>query len=937
MKEQFLQILNQGDKEDIIPFLKKLTPEERKKLAPIIKEEDKNFSSWNSRRVPGADIKIKILDTARFVCLSAKDSKRVNRWDLPDVEVINQILEWYCPEWFSDLVNRIDYFRGRDYQVVSEWQDKGYIIPTPELIVTLLSGTITRENGVRNKGEISTETLEIYPITLNEHIWYLFEYPSNIEWEDKYYIYEEYKKTGIGNWGKIFYQYSVNGQLDRMRLLRECLLAVNRNFNKVLTGWFSDLFLALKPSREEQLELLDELFTTLSCVQTKPVNTTLTLFKDLCTEKVFRVDRLMEYLPVLLSSETKGIVKNTLTLIETILKNKSSNAKELGMAICPAFLVKDESIQKKAADIIVRYVKPDSDLTEQLSVYTDSILMSIRPKLENYLLPVFIESTTIEPVTKIVERQSLLINPIPEIISFEDFAFFASQALDLSEPYYYDQFINELIRWGNQVKESNIVLLEAVFQKMFKALMKWDTPLLDGLLHYTIKDYVNYLLEKFPSSIQNIHKLNEKFLRFDKESKEKSKYYKTRDIPLSKREVSDCYKGFKEISLEAIRKIKKQDTLPLLSTPTHQPIWIDPLVFIHKLIQYQEAGKEPANMDFQLALQRCALEDTKEALELAKQSLTDEYKELICFFLDKDAPFSGTMKHKAWWLTAAITRSPGVKFKEIDNLKYKGIPDEYYYNDYQWESYMEEYMAYGGYDREKKEYIRYPDTRSRIHQTTPEYDKKYRTSDWFMEYLFDQVGGEDTRFLIFAVPNAPDNIYKELAIKLPHWGSCAWEVQEKLLGQSAIKAFQELNTDLRDMHYFFLSMALLAGDKTVRDYAYHIWTDRITTGSFDSKALGKAIGRMEIYELCPLKRLTDLMSGMMIGVSSLHNKHLQEMIEAMLLEFDQPITNLKKLLEIFIELLAQNNARPSKEIKDKLRTWDDNTTLKKVIKQIVNN
>ena len=50
--------------------------------------------------------------------------------------------------------------------------------------------------------------------------------------------------------------------------------------------------------------------------------------------------------------------------------------------------------------------------------------------------------------------------------------------------------------------------------------------------------------------------------------------------------------------------------LPLLSTPTHIPMFIDPAILIQRLKQYQQADVEPNSQDMQIALSRTVLDET---------------------------------------------------------------------------------------------------------------------------------------------------------------------------------------------------------------------------------------------------------------------------------------------------------------------------------------
>lgn len=73
--------------------------------------------------------------------------------------------------------------------------------------------------------------------------------------------------------------------------------------------------------------------------------------------------------------------------------------------------------------------------------------------------------------------------------------------------------------------------------------------------------------------------------------------------------------------------------MPLLSTPTHTPMFIAPETLIERLKQYQQANAEPDDMDMQTALSRVALESSSQELPLLLRSLKGEYRHLLTFLL----------------------------------------------------------------------------------------------------------------------------------------------------------------------------------------------------------------------------------------------------------------------------------------------------------------
>ncbi|WP_292013874.1 DUF6493 family protein [Chryseobacterium sp.] len=170
MKERLYEILNEGKVHEIIPFLKELTTEERKALVPAIKKMDREISkiimTKNSYHTAGSVNQHSIIDIASLACMDQKNFGK-NYWSLfRNREKAEQILEWGCPDWFSDFINdSIDAeFTAFNYHDILRWAEKGYVQPKPELLGHHLSNY--------------PADLELHPETLKTHFWYLCEYPS---------------------------------------------------------------------------------------------------------------------------------------------------------------------------------------------------------------------------------------------------------------------------------------------------------------------------------------------------------------------------------------------------------------------------------------------------------------------------------------------------------------------------------------------------------------------------------------------------------------------------------------------------------------------------------------------------------------------------------------------------------------------------------------
>ena len=110
-----------------------------------------------------------------------------------------------------------------------------------------------------------------------------------------------------------------------------------------------------------------------------------------------------------------------------------------------------------------------------------------------------------------------------------------------------------------------------------------------------------------------------------------------------------------------------------------------------------------------------------------------------------------------------------------------------------------------------------------------------------------------------------------------------------------------------------------------------LWVEGISTGRINNHRVGRNPGPPHQMELAPLKRFTTQVYESMYKRSTFHNQQL----EALLTEFigglpDKPVTGLKQLLELYLELLTINHSKVTDEqILQRLQEWGTNSNLKK--------
>ncbi len=891
MKERLYEILNEEKIHEIIPFLQQLSIEERKTLVPSIKKMDREISkivmTKNSYHTAGSVSQHSIIDIASFVCMDKKNFGK-NYWSLfRNAEQTEQILEWGCPEWFSDFINESveAEFTAFNYKDILGWTEKGYVQPKPELLGHHLSNY--------------PADLDHHPETLNTHFWYLCEYPSKSL---------PFRKE----WLPIVQKLIAEKKIERKRFLKECLLASNRNFNKNVTGWFMDAFTALKPTEEELYELQDELFSGLSSPQSKAVNTILSHLKKIVGTPGFKTDEFSQYLPNLLSSEVKTVVVASLVLIEKIFQRKKIDPEILGMPLSTAFVSKDDGIQSKAAKIILKYIPASENMIEALSHYSDNILTNVRPLLIKY-----IEEKQHE-LEAIASKQLFLTtdeNAVRVLHSFEDLMFHLPLAMDDPYSHHCDIALNGFIRFAGNVDADSVKLIEPVFLKACKTIAKWEVPFLNVLLCNAIINYGLSLLEKYPVQLKNLERIYQK-TQEEEISRESYSNYQKKLGPIEN-VGADCpaRQAFKELAIHVVQKIQSGDKIPLLFPITHAPCWISPVILVERLEAYQNNNVIPHHLDIQLALQRCALDDTSEVIKLVEKRLKGEYRELLLFFFGKNTFPQGPYEHPSWWMTAGITRSPEAVFEEFKNFGYDTIPQEFFSGSYEWKT----------IDSKKNSY--YP---AELNITIPKYHLEKRKEPLFVEYFVaEQKELIEIPALMLCFPNTPANALAKVIKHCLFYSGIA-EVYERSLVLNTANALYQIKKPLDEIGYLYLGTVFLDSDKTIRATAAEMWLEHVSGQIMDNARLGRVIGLHERLEWAPVKRLTDLIQHHMLNISKNHNIALEELIENILFQMEAPVTNLKKILEIYHEVLALNHSEAHKEIISKLNSWKENSSLKKI-------
>jgi len=154
--------------------------------------------------------------------------------------------------------------------------------------------------------------------------------------------------------------------------------------------------------------------------------------------------------------------------------------------------------------------------------------------------------------------------------------------------------------------------------------------------------------------------------------------------------------------------------------------------------------------------------------------------------------------------------------------------------------------------------------------------------------------------------------------------------------QAVIDAISMINIDIdSEVINLFIALSMLYENQTIRNSIGEYYYHNSMINNINHYLLGKTLGKLEHNEYAPLKRFTDLVVSDMLNLSSLHNQVLHTLLSAMIAHMsDEPIKGVKKLLEIYLEVLSLTNLEIPQETRTKLDVWGEVKSLRSIVKKI---
>jgi hypothetical protein len=410
----------------------------------------------------------------------------------------------------------------------------------------------------------------------------------------------------------------------------------------------------------------------------------------------------------------------------------------------------------------------------------------------------------------------------------------------------------------------------------------------------------------------------------------------------------------------ALFRLKHRVKLPLLCEPTHAPAWIDASVLVERLMLYQQQNIPPDDTDLQIAVSRCWLHGTREAMLLATEQLHGELRGLMLFLLDMERHPAGPFHTETAWMAAALSKSPQTVYPALAGFTCSMKPRELYTGQYPYEILAESY-TYNHHQWEggKHSIIKKTDRREIIRLDLSTQQEQMPKAVSVLKKFFGKLTGNevtpapppllydylrskerwlsfedrDVRRLFLLTPNNPEPLLAFTVNKCLSNPAFFSEAAKRFTIR-VLEVLLETWHPMGEMAHLFVAACLLSPDKTAATYAAELWLRGAEVENINSRLLGTILGKHLRIEFAPLKRFTDLIVKSLFNVSPAHNRELEILLAALLKELPAiPVKGLNKLLKIYFELLRLNASVVNEEkLKERLRQWKEYSGLSRMLK-----
>ena len=612
-------------------------------------------------------------------------------------------------------------------------------------------------------------------------------------------------------WDEVFELLVHHGYQIPRSFVGQLLESLLNQWKKPHLDWHCRLLKWLAPTQEELLAHQQTLFAVLGTGVGSVVKTVMEYIVSIANAPQFDFEGFRVQFPLAFTVEKqpKALLQGVEILAKEFKKHAPTDL-SYREQLAVLFTQPDVKLQEAVTDLLTTYFA-DKGLAEVVAPYKDYLKGKAQKLLENHSLEVAEASASVTPNSQAItpNTQPLTPNthtltPILYPLTPNETLFLLGDCIREKSAATIDVFFDALVRLQEQIPADYTEQIKPYLKQLLAR--EWFVGTMPLLYHF-LDSWSNqsptplvYDTDKEWKEIQKLYK-EDKYSQADKLGR-------IRAIHEGANQAKEAFPYLFNKIARTLQKLKEKDTLPFLSTPTHEPFYIEAEVLVDKLLQYEAQGKAPDLDDLIVACNRLLFWEVSAAAKEKAQQLKGDYAPAIQYYLGLTDKIQLNEALLPLWTQITRLKHPDEEFKVFENTQAKNILSvvKPFYIRYGWEKRT---YAKGEVSEEFtyhcNHYYKYKNKKSR-----PALYNYYNANEG------ECTSAQEAEYKLSLNPHYPDAI---LCAYIALWATMneADQVRDMTLPLEAV-----LRYDLRVRHsgWLYIGACLLFEKRPSRDLAY---------------------------------------------------------------------------------------------------------------------
>ena len=633
----------------------------------------------------------------------------------------------------------------------------------------------------------------------------------------------------------------------------QLLESLLNQWKKPHLDWHCRLLKWLAPTQEELLAHQQTLFAVLGTGVGSVVKTVMEYIVSIANAPQFDFEGFRVQFPLAFTVEKqpKTLLQGVEILAKEFKKHPPTDA-SYREQLAVLFTQPDVKLQEAVAELLTTYFNQEG-LPEVIAPYRDYL----KGKAQN-LLAILSPSESSAPSdlsdrsassensqTACAARSACAartLTPIIYPLTPNETLFLLGDCIREKSAATIDVFFDALVRLQDQIpadyaEQIKPYLKQLLAREWFVGTMPLLYHFLDSWSNQSATPLV-YDTDKEWKEIQKLYK-EDKYTQADKLDK-------PRVMHIAANQAQQTFPYLFNKIARTLQKLKEKDTLPFLSTPTHEPFYIEAEVLVDKLLQYEAQGKAPDFDDLIVACNRLLFWEVSAAAKEKAQQLKGDYAPAIQYYLGVTDKIQLNEALLPLWTQITRLKQPDEEFKVFENTQAKNILSvvKPFYIKYGWEKRT---YANGEVGEEFtyhcNHYYKYKNKKSR-----PALYNYYNANEG------ECTSAQEAEYKLSLNPHYPDAI---LCAHIALWATMneADQVRDMTLPLEAV-----LRYDLRVRHsgWLYIGACLLFEKRPSRDLAYEYICQAIARGE-DLTHLKTYLANVLAWDYLPIPRFIEFL------------------------------------------------------------------------------